>query len=285
MKIAISGMSGFVGTAMKTFFMEQGHDVVGVRVRIDTPQSELVQTLEGCGALINLSGTNILAPWTEPYKERLYSSRIDTTRKLVDAIGVCKRPPKVLLSASAVGIYDSLHEHTEHSRHLADDFLGSLCKAWETEAFNAHEYGLRIAVMRFGVIFGTGGGAMFKMAEPFKLGVGGKLGSGVQKVSWIHIDDLVRACDFLLTHETLHGAFNFCAPEVVSNRELTKTLAAVLHRPAFFTVPEWLIRLIFGDGATVVLDSKEVYPKALETAGFTFSYPTLQEAFEEILLS
>jgi uncharacterized protein (TIGR01777 family) len=124
---------------------------------------------------------------------------------------------------------------------------------------------------------------MFKMAEPFKFGVGGKLGDGKQKVSWIHIDDLVRASDFLLSHETLQGAFNFCAPEVVSNSELTRTLASVLHRPAFFTVPGWLIRLIFGDGATVVLDSKAVYPQALQAAGFSFRYPTLKEAFAAIL--
>lgn len=283
MRIAISGMSGFVGTAMKVYFTKKGHEVVGVRVRIDTPQAELTQALDGCDALINLSGANILEPWTEAYKERLYSSRIDTTRKLVDAIGACERPPKVLLSASAVGIYDSLHEHTERSEHLADDFLGSLCKAWETEAFKAGEHGLRVAVMRFGVIFGKGGGAMFKMATPFKLGVGGKLGSGKQKVSWIHIDDLVAAADFILGHETLQGVFNLCAPEVPTNIELTKSLAAVLHRPAFFTVPAWLIRLIFGEGATIVLDSKEVYPKALQTAGFAFRHPALQEAFEDIL--
>ena len=283
MKIAITGISGFVGQAFLHFFNGRGDEVVAISVRPATTTETLIEKLDGCDTIINLSGANILTRWSESYKKILYSSRIETTRKLVDALSQCSERPKLLLSASAVGIYESDMEADEFSGTMAGDFLGTLCKDWEAEANEAKRLGVRVALMRFGVIYGRGGGAMEKMLLPFRLGLGGKLGSGEQTVSWIHIEDLVRAAVYIMEHDTLQGAFNFTSPFPVSNREQTLLLAEAVHRPAFMRVPAFAVKMLFGEGASVVLDSKEVYPKALLGAGFEFSYPTLEKAFAEIV--
>lgn len=283
MRVAVTGISGFVGQALRSFFEQRGDSVVGLRIRANTALEEIIEQLEGCEAVINLSGANILARWSEAYKRTLYSSRIDTTHKLVEALRHCRHRPGLLLSASAVGIYPSDMEVNEFTGRYSEDFLGKLCQDWEAEANEAARLGMRVAVMRFGVIYGKGGGAMAKMLLPFKLCVGGKLGSGEQMVSWIHITDLIRAMLYIIEHETLKGVFNFTAPYPVSNREQTLLLAEAVHRPAFMKVPAFAIRLLFGEGATVVLDSKEVYPKALQEAGFEFAYPTLDTALADIV--
>lgn len=283
MKVAVTGISGFVGQTLRSFFEQRGDEVIGLRIREQTAVDEIAGQLGGCDAVINLSGANILARWSESYKRTLYSSRIDTTHKLVEALKQCPQRPKVLLSASAVGIYPSDMEVDEFTGRYSEDFLGKLCQDWEAQANEAARFGMRVAVMRFGVIYGKGGGAMEKMLLPFKLGVGGKLGSGEQIVSWIHILDLIRAILYIIEHETLTGAFNFTAPHPVSNREQTLLLAEAVHRPAFMRVPAFAVKLLFGEGATVVLDSKEVYPKALQEAGFEFAYPTLDTALADIV--
>ncbi len=282
MKVAITGISGFVGQALTGFLRRRGDEVVGLRIRPDTSLEMTAATLNGCDVVINLAGANILSRWSEAYKRRLYESRIVTTRHLVEALSMCDERPGVLLSASAVGIYKNGVKADEKGEE-AEDFLASLCRDWEAEASEASRLGMRVAVMRFGVIYGHGGGAMEKMILPFKLGVGGKLASGEQMVSWIHIADLVRAIAYIIEHDTLYGVFNFTAPEPLSNQEQTRLLARALHRPAFFTVPEFAIKLLFGDGATVMLDSKEVYPNALLEAGFGFIYPSFDKALDEII--
>lgn len=282
MKIAITGKSGFVGHALTDFFANRGDEVVGLRIRLDTTPDSLVEQLNGCDVVINLAGANILTRWSEAYKKILYESRITTTQTLVEALSRCSERPKVLLSASAVGIYQSGLEADENGV-VSDDFLGTLCKDWEAEANEAKRLGIRVAVMRFGVIFGRGGGAMQKMLLPFQLGVGGKLGDGMQMVSWVHLNDLVRAMAYIIERDTLYGVFNMTAPVPLKNIELTEILAKTLHRPAFFTVPAFAVKLLFGEGSTVVFDSKEVYPKALLEAGFEFEFPTFQEALEEIV--
>ncbi len=282
MRIAVTGISGFVGQVLRRFFEARGDTVVGISLRTTSEAGALSRQLEGCDAVVNLAGANILARWSEAYKQTLYESRVHTTRRLVEAMGLCDVRPKLLLNASAVGIYRNGIEADEQSP-VAEDFLATLCKDWEGEANEAVRLGVRVAVMRFGVIYGKGGGALSKMLLPFRLCVGGTLGSGEQMVSWIHIDDLVRAMLYIMEHETLHGVFNFTAPNPLTNKEQTRVLAEALHRPAIFTVPVFAIRWLFGDGATVVLDSKEVYPKALLEAGFAFEFPTLESALEDII--
>jgi len=282
MKIAICGMSGFVGNALRDFFADRGDDVIGLSVRESVSAVEIAKKLDGCDVLINLAGANILGRWTKSYKALLRASRLDTTDKLVQAIKLCGVPPRTLLNASAVGIYDSFHQHDESSSFLGTDFLAALVYDWEYSAMRAQSENTRVCTMRFGVVYGNGGGAMDKMLPPFKLGLGGKMGDGFQMISWIHLEDLVRACAFLIEHTQIRGVVNLTAPEPISNLEQTKTMGRILHRPVFFDLPAWIVKLVFGEGSTVMLDSKEVYPKVLQENGFMFNYPTFDSAMEQI---
>ncbi|MFA5232992.1 MAG: TIGR01777 family oxidoreductase [Sulfurimonas sp.] len=283
LKIAICGKSGLVGSKLEEFFNPRHNEIVGLKVRKDTTIESIAEELERCDVLINLSGTTILAPWSESYKKKLYSSRIDTTKKLVDAIAICKEKPKLFFSASAVGIYESNIAHDDNSKKYANDFLSALCRDWEAEAKKAEAFDVRVVLMRFGVIFAKDGGAMDKILPPFKMGVGGKLGTGEQMVSWIHIEDLLRAVEFIMKTPDIKGSVNFTSPYPLSNLEQTKILGKVLNRPSFFRVPAFLIKLIFGEGARVVLDSKEVYPTKLLEHGFTFEYEKFEDALREIV--
>lgn len=283
LKIAICGKSGLVGSKLQQLFSSQHNDVIGVKIRDNTSVEDVAAQIEKCDILINLSGTTILAPWSESYKKTLYSSRIDTTKKLVEAVGVCKEKPKLFLSASAVGIYESNIAHDDNSKKYADDFLSALCRDWEAEAKKAEAFDVRVVCMRFGVIFAKEGGAMSKILPPFKMGVGGELGSGEQMVSWIHIDDLLRAILFIIKTPDISGSVNFTSPYPLSNKEQTDILGKVLHRPTFFRVPAFVIKLIFGEGSRVVLDSKEVYPSKLLESGFVFEYDKFEPALREIV--
>lgn len=283
LKIAICGKSGLVGSKLEELFASKHNEVIGLKVREDTDIESLAQQLEKSDILINLSGTTILARWSDTYKKKLYDSRIDTTKKLVEALSLCKEKPKLFLSASAVGIYDSIHSHSDESKYFADDFLSHLCKEWEAEAKKAEMLDVRTVEMRFGVIFAKEGGAMDKILPPFKIGVGGKLGSGEQMVSWIHINDLLKAVEFIMKTPSISGSVNFTAPYPLSNIEQTKILGRVLNRPTFMSVPAFAVKLLFGEGSTVILDSKEVYPTKLLENGFIFDYEKFEDAIKEIV--
>lgn len=282
MKIVICGISGFVGRALERFFHSVGEEVIGLSVRLSTPVEAIVPILEEADVVINLAGASILGRWNRKYKKLLRQSRLDTTEKIVEAIARCTCPPHTLLNASAIGIYDNYHQHGEDSRHFAEDFLADLIRSWESTAMRAQSERTRVCTMRFGVVYGKGGGAMAKMLPPFRWGSGGKIGDGFQMVSWIHLEDLVRGCAFLIEHRTIRGAVNLTAPEPISNLEQTRTMGRILHRPVFFTLPGWMVKMLFGEGASVMLDSKEVYPQILQQKGFDFLYPTFDEAMEEI---
>lgn len=283
MKIAICGISGFVGSALKVFFEKRGDDVLSLSIRSGISVEVISQKLNGCDVLINLAGANILGRWTKEYKALLRQSRLETTAVLVDALATCEHPPHTFLNASAVGIYDAYHQHDEFSSHFADDFLSSLVQDWEYAAFRAQSERTRVCAMRFGVVYANGGGAMSKMLPPFKFGLGGKMGDGFQMISWIHLEDLVRAAAFLIDHHEIQGVVNLTSPEPISNLEQTKAIGRILDRPTFFDLPAWLVKLAFGEGSSVMLESKEVYPRILQDAGFQFLYPTFDSAMEEIV--
>jgi hypothetical protein len=283
LKIAICGKSGLVGTKLEKLFLSQHNEVVGIKVRPDTSIEDIAEQIKKSDIVINLSGTTILARWSDEYKKKLYKSRIDTTKKLVEAMEMCKEKPKLFLSASAVGIYESNIPHDDNSQKYAQDFLSRLCRDWEAEAKKAQMLDVRVVQMRFGVIFSKDGGAMDKILPPFKMGVGGKLGSGEQMVSWIYINDLVKAVEFIIKTPAISGSVNFSSPYPISNIEQTRILGKVLHRPTFFTVPAFLVKLVFGEGATVILDSKEVYPTKLLENGFVFDYEKFEDAIKEIV--
>lgn len=283
MKIVICGVSGLVGSKLQEMFASKHNDVVGIKIRENTKIEDIAKEINRCDILINLSGATILARWDEAYKNILYHSRIDTTRKLVDAIAQCSEKPKLFISASAVGIYDSETIHDDYSTEYGDDYLSHICKDWEAEASRAEEYGVRSVQSRFGVIYAKEGGAMQKMLPPFKMGVGGKIGEGHQIISWIHIDDLVRAFEFIVKTPELKGAINFTTPHSLSNIQQTKIMGEILHRPTFFSVPAFVIKLIFGEGSTVLLDSKDVYPKKLLDSGFEFRFEKFEDALRDVI--
>lgn len=282
MKIAICGISGFVGSALERFFQERGDEVVSLSIRSAFPVESIAQRLNGVDVLINLAGANIMGRWSKKYKALLRQSRLETTDKIVAALSLCDTPPSVFLNASAVGLYDAYHQHDEFSRYFGNDFLAELVQDWEHAAFRAQSDLTRVCTMRFGVVYGRGGGAMSQMLPPFKLGLGGKMGDGFQMISWIHLDDLVRACAFLIDHHEIQGAVNFTSPEPITNLEQTKAMGKILHRPTFFDLPAWVVKLAFGEGSVVMLESKEVYPRILQERGFLFHYPTFDNAMEEI---
>lgn len=283
-KLAIVGANGFVGSYLQEHFRAQNIEVLPLdRKEMAKSTEEIAQTLEGVQAVINLAGAPIIKRWSEEYKKVLYNSRIDTTNKLVEAMGLMQTPPHVFISTSAVGIYGRDGEMSEHSFTYADNFLATICKDWESAALKAERY-TRVAIFRFGVILGDGG-ALAKMLLPFKLGLGGVIGDGSEYFSWIHINDLARAYDFVIKEESQKGVFNLTAPIPVTNRVYTKALGSVLSRPTIFPVPKFALHLIFSEGAMVLTEGQQVVPKKLEDAGFVFEYPEVEGALKNILKS
>lgn len=276
--IAISGASGFVGTSLKGFFQEKGFSVIAISRSFLDDKKKLQEIISKTDIVINLAGANIINRWSESYKKVLYSSRIDTTNKIVEAINSCENKPKLLISTSAVGIYDNEKCHDERP-HFANDFLSKLCQEWEHSANKADT---KVAIFRFGIVLGKNGGALQKMLTPFKLGLGGIIGSGRQAFSYIHIEDLLRAYDFVIKKE-LDGIFNLTTPYPTTNYGLTKALGKALKKPTFFPVPAFILQLIFSEGAKVLTDGQEVVPQRLLEEGFEFKFKEIDETIENLV--
>ncbi len=274
MKVAISGASGFVGNFLCNFFAKKGFEIA--KIGIKDFDGNLSAKLEGADIVINLAGAPIIGRWSEEYKEVLTSSRLDTTKKLVDAIGALSKKPEIFFSTSAVGYYEE-GDNDEYNYKKADDFLGNLCEKWEAEASKISEYGVKVVTMRFGIVIGKGGGALSQMLPIFRAGLGGNIGSGKQGFSWIHLSDLANAIWFIY-EKKLFGVFNFTAPNPTTNAGLTKALGAALHRPTIFPVPEFALRLIYSEGAKVLTSGQKVYPKRLSEEGFVFGFETIDKA-------
>jgi uncharacterized protein len=294
--IAISGASGFVGRALTEHLRARG-DSVRPLVRgasadagaivwdpelgtIDAP------SLEGVDAVVHLAGESIAAGrWTDAQKRRIRDSRIRGTGTLASALASLGRPPAVLVSASAVGIYgDRGNELLDESAAAGTDFLSEVALAWEAAAAPARGAGIRVAHPRLGVVLDPAGGALAKMLLPFKLGVGGKLGSGAQWMSWVALSDAVRALAFAIDTTSLSGPFNVTAPAPVTNAEFTRALAAALHRPALFGVPAFAARMAFGEMAdAALLASTRAIPARLVAAGFRFEWPELGPCLARLL--
>lgn len=270
MKVAMTGASGFVAAHLQESFPD--YVVIG---RNDNEET-IIQKLQGVDAVFNLAGAPIIKRWNDVYKKTLLSSRVETTKKLVNAIN--KSDVKHLISTSAIGAYPDNAAFDEAYEGYADDFLGTLTKQWEDEARKCIK---PTTIVRFGVILGRDGGALKEMLLPFKLGVGGTIGNGKMMMSWIDIDDLVKIYEFVL-EKKLTGIVNATAPHPISNYEFTKSLGKVLHRPTIFKVPEFILRLQYGEGSTVLTSSKEVYPKRLLESGFEFKYRTIEPSFEHL---
>jgi uncharacterized protein len=301
MKILITGSTGLVGTALVKALASDGHTVC----RLMRPQSKLASgsrdgfdvawnpetgELGGAGvgpdAVVNLAGASIAGGrWTNKRRELLRTSRIDTTRALVHALAKMNARPRVLVSASAIGIYGDRGDEvlTEESKP-GTDFLAGLAREWEAEALKAEALGIRVVLARFGIILARHGGALAKMLLPFKLGAGGRLGSGKQWMSWITLDDVLGIIQFALENGGVRGAMNVVAPQPVQNVEFTKTLAQALHRPALLPAPATALRLAMGEMAdALLLSSQRVTPQVLERLGYRFLHLELSSGLSSAL--
>jgi uncharacterized protein len=297
MKVLISGGSGLVGSALTNTLRADGHVVSHFirpggkaapgdvlwnpsRATVDVP------ALEGHDAIVHLSGASIAdGRWTDKRKAILRSSRVDSTRVLVDSLTHLKQPPRVFVCASAIGYYgDRGDELLTESSGYGNDFLAILCRAWEAEATRASANGIRTVTTRFGVILATQGGALPQMLTPFKLGVGGRLGSGKQWISWVALEDVVKVLRTAIDNENVNGPVNVVAPQPVQNSEFTRVLAGVLHRPAVFPAPAFALRLALGQMAdALLLSSQRVQPEKLAKISYKFRYETLRPALQAIL--
>lgn len=297
MKIAITGGTGFVGKELTRLFHSAGH-IVYILTRSpkpSTPNTKYVQwlntgssperELEGADAIINLAGSSINdGRWSEKQKEEIYSSRIEATHELVRIIDQLKEKPKVLINASAVGIYPASTKitYTEASGDSGDDFLAKTVIDWEKLAGHASTYDVRTAFARFGIILGKKDGALPLMALPYKLFVGGTVGSGKQWLSWVHVEDVARAIQFAIDTPELKGPFNVTAPNPKTMKDFGKQIAKTLNKPHWIPVPGFALKAVLGDKSRLVLEGQRVLPKVLERHGFQFKYPDLQSALADI---
>ena len=285
MKIGITGASGFIGQQLIDSLQSKGHTCVAIkRDLLYNPENGLSDILSGCDAVINLSGAPIIQRWTAKKKRIIYCSRVDTTLNLTETIRkipVAKRP-KVFVSASAVGIYEAGLEHDESSKLFDRGFAGTVVQDWE-KASEPIPPSTRRVIFRIGVVLGKESQTIKQLVPLFKLGLGGKIGSGKQAFPFVHINDLVSAFEAALINENYSGIYNLVAPTTIDNAEFTKCFAQTLKRPALLPVPAFAIRLVLGKASGLLLEGATVIPKRLREAGFIFSYPTIGKALNQIL--
>lgn len=292
MRVLITGGSGFIGQALSRQLLARGDQVVILSrrpERVPSQQGVLVvaalEQVQGrVDAVVNLAGAPIVdRRWSRARKLLLRDSRISTTRALVHWMGGLKQPPSVLVSGSAIGYYGTHQDEVlDENAAFTPGFTHQLCRDWEQEAREAERLGVRVCLIRTGVVLGTGG-ALARMLPAFRLGLGGPIGSGEQWMSWIHLQDEIGAIIYLLDHPALHGVFNLTAPEPVTNADFSQTLARVLKRPARLRVPALAMRLLLGEASELLLAGQRVVPANLHTAGYRFQYPALEPALRAVL--
>ncbi len=293
MRITVTGGTGFIGRRLVTKLLADGHTLHllgrrahgGVRFTdwdagAGAPPAE---AFAGTEAVIHLAGEPVAQRWTAEARRKIRDSRVQGTESLVRVLSTLGTRPACLVSASAIGIYGTRGEEVlTESSPPGQGFLAEVCREWEESAGRAEALGIRVVRVRIGVVLGKSGGALARMLPPFKRGVGGRLSSGRQWMSWIHLDDLVDLIRFSLT-APMSGPVNATAPNPVSNTEFTRVLAGTLHRPAMFPVPALALKAIFGEMAEVLLSSQRVMPQAAQSAGFRFHYPELAGALKNLL--
>lgn len=295
MKILVSGTTGLIGSALIPYLEAAGYTVVKlVRVCADLRANEIAwdpargvinpPLLEGLDAVVHLAGESIMGRWTKTKKAKIRLSRVEGTMRLCQAIETLKKPPSVFICASAIGYYGDRGDEilTDHSTK-GEGFLSDVCEEWEKASLVVMKKGIRTVNLRTGMVLSAKGGALKQMLPVFKWGMGGNLGSGTQWISWISLDDLLRAIAFTLKNDQLRGAVNAVAPFPVTNQVFTRTLGHLLRRPTFLTMPSFMVKLVFGElGTSLLLASQNVRPLKLEEAGFLFTYPHLEEALRAL---
>jgi uncharacterized protein len=295
MNIVVSGSSGLVGTAAVPFLERQGHRVVRL-VRTKNAGEKTVfwnppgqgpdpAALEGVDAVVHLAGETIAARWTDKKKQAIRESRVEATRLLEESLSKMNHPPKVLISASAIGYYGNHDaEVLRETDPPGSDFLADVCRGWEAAAETASQKGIRVVRLRFGIILSTRGGALGKMLFPFRLGLGGRVADGRQYMSWVTLEDILHIIQFVLTQDALRGPVNAVAPTPVTNEEFTRALGRALRRPTPFPMPAFAARLAFGEMADALLiGGLRVQPAELLQNGYVFRYPDLERALRDLL--
>lgn len=292
MKVALTGASGLLGPALIRSLRDDGHDVVRLVRRVPTAPDEVqwnpatgdvdLAGLTGVDAVIHLAGANLGGrPWTPAHRRTVMDSRVSGTRTIASALARMEPRPRVLLSASGVGYYGPRGAQVlDETAPAGDSYIAQIARRWEESTAAAAEAGVRVVTMRTGVVVSGRGGALAKLIPLFRLGLGGRLGSGRQYWSWIGLHDYVRAVRFLLDRDDLSGAVNVCTPEPVTNAEFTKALARAMHRPAVLAVPGFALRIPLRDFAKDLLGGQRVLPSRLLAAGFAFDEPNLDSALE-----
>ncbi|WP_339462290.1 TIGR01777 family oxidoreductase [Pseudomonas sp. EA_105y_Pfl2_R69] len=297
MHILLTGGTGLIGRALCRHWARQGHQLTvwsrtplqvevlcGTGVRGIGRLEELAE--EPLDAVVNLAGAPIAdRPWTRKRKTLLWASRITLTEQLLAWLASRGQKPKVLLSGSAVGWYGDGGEREldEDSTQVTDDFAAQLCGAWEETALRAEDLGIRVVLLRTGLVLARDGGFLKRLLPPFKLGLGGRLGSGRQWMSWIHISDQIALIDFLLQQEQARGPYNACAPTPVRNREFSQALGREVHRPAFMPAPAFVLRLALGELSELLLGGQRALPTRLQAEGFSFRFTHLDVALADLL--
>ncbi len=279
MNIALFGASGFIGNHLKMALRSHDH-VLTIVNREGFAKSDAdfcANYVNGQDIVINLTGAPVSRKWNTAYKNELYDSRILTTRKIVKAILDAPDTPKCLISASGVDVYNDKNKHTEESLGFADNFLAKLCQEWESEAMIA-DSSCRVVILRMGVVLAKDEGALEKLAPPFKKGIGARIGNGNQGVSWIHIDDLTEIFLFVINHPEIVGVVNAVGEYPTDNYLFSESLGKMFEQPVYFSIPKFLLKLIYGEGAVVLIDGKKALPEKLLKNGFKFQYPSIDKA-------
>jgi uncharacterized protein len=293
-RILVSGASGPIGAALLPSLKAQGASVTRLvrssatgkdRISWDPSRPLSPDSVSGFDAVIHLAGESIVGRWTEAKKRRILDSRSQGTSHLAEAIATAPQPPRVFISASAVGFYGSRgDEILREDSPSGEGFAAEICRQWEAAAQPAAQAGIRAAQLRIGVVMSADGGALPKMLPAFRLGLGGRLGDGRQWWTWVSVRDVVGAIQHVLENESLSGPVNTVSPNPVTNAQFTSTLASVLRRPAIFPMPAFAVRLIFGEmGEELFLGSQRVEPAKLTATGYQFQHPDLKNALKEIL--
>lgn len=304
MKIAITGATGLVGSSLVAKLNQAGHQILVFTRNTNKAQKvfppsaygnlELVQyspqesgewqkSISGCDAVVNLAGEPIAERWNPQQKQAIMASRQIGTRKLVEAIAMAEQKPQVLVSGSAIGYYGTSETAVfEENSPGGNDFLAQVCQNWEAEAQKVTELGVRLVILRLGIVLANGG-ALGKMLGPFKMFAGGPIGSGKQWFSWIHRDDLVNLIVQGIEKTDMYGAYNATAPNPVRMGKLCQTLGEVMNRPSWLPVPDFVLELLLGDGAIVVLEGQQVLPQKTQSTGFIYQYPDLKPALASIV--
>ncbi|MCS7225931.1 MAG: TIGR01777 family oxidoreductase [Gloeomargarita sp. SKYB31] len=296
MTILVTGATGFIGSRLVKRLFTEGETVRILsrspeRAQALFPQAQvypwtaLTAAVEGCTGVVNLAGEPIIGRWTPARKQAIWDSRVGGTQRLVSAIGQATQRPQVLINASAIGYYGASETVTfTEASPPGNDFLAQVCQAWEQAAQPVQALGVRLVIFRIGIVLGLGG-AIRRILPPFRAFLGGPIGSGRQWFAWIHQDDVVNLILTALRDERWSGIYNATAPEPVRMAEFCQVLGQVLHRPSWLPVPAMVLELLLGDAAQVILTGQRVLPERVQAMGFTYQYPTLAPALQDILRS